>query len=181
MIGKTPWTVTLPLSKAAPGKGISKLWAHRKIADIEVAATLGTLSTEVANRQVLAVALAHQIVSSQTSLIAVDKTPKRPPGQPLTRAEVPLNLPAGWNFEKVFGKDQPLPMPKLERDAMAKAMMQLASTAKPVTTSNAAQQVQLPQTATPSQLLAIIGFALMLLAVVLRWLALRPRFAGQAQ
>jgi Ca-activated chloride channel family protein len=181
MIGKTPWMVTLPLSKAAPGKGISKLWAHRKVADIEVAATLGTLSTEVANRQVLAVALAHQIVSSQTSLIAVDKTPKRPLDQPLTRAEVPLNLPAGWNFEKVFGKDQPLPMPMLERDAMAKAVMQLASTAKPVTLSNAAQQVQLPQTATPSQLLALIGFMLMLLAVVLRWLALRPSFAGQAQ
>jgi Ca-activated chloride channel family protein len=173
MIGKTPWQVTLPLNKAAPGKGISKLWAHRKVADIEVAATLGTLSTEVANKQVLAVALAHQIVSSQTSLIAVDKTPKRPLGQPLTRAEVPLNLPAGWNFEKVFGKDQPLPMPKFERDAMAKAVMQLASSAKPVTISNAAQQVQLPQTATPSRLLAIIGFALLLLAMVFRWFAWR--------
>jgi Ca-activated chloride channel family protein len=178
LIGKTPWAVTLPLNKAAPGKGISKLWAHRKVADIEVAATLGTLSTEVANKEVLAVALAHQIVSSQTSLIAVDKTPKRQLDQPLTRAEVPLNLPAGWNFEKVFGKDQPLPMPKLERDAMAKAVMQLASTAKPVTSSNAAQQVQLPQTATPSQLMALIGFMLMLVAVVLRWLALRPRFAA---
>lgn len=179
MIGKTPWQVTLPLAKAAPGKGISKLWAHRKVADIEVAATLGTLSPEAANAQVQAVALAHQIVSSQTSLIAVDKTPKRPLDQPLTRAEVPLNLPAGWNFEKVFGKDQPLP--KRERDAQAEAYMQLASTAKPVTLSNAAEQVQLPQTATPSQLLALIGFALLLLAAVSRLLALRPRYARQTQ
>lgn len=180
-IGKTPWTVTLPLSKAAPGKGISKLWAHRKVADIEIAATLGMLTTEEANRQVLTVALAHQIVSSQTSLIAVDKTPKRPLDQPLSRAEVPLNLPAGWNFEKVFGKDQPLPLPKGQRDAMADAFTQLASTAKPGTISNAAEQVQLPQTATPSQLLALVGFMLMLMAAVLRFLALRPRLAGQAQ
>lgn len=173
MIGKTPWTVTLPLSKAAPGTGISKLWAHRKVADIEVAATLGTLSVEDANRQVLAVALAHQIVSSQTSLIAVDKTPQRPLDKPLTRAEVPLNLPAGWNFEKVFGKEQP--QPKGQRDAMAEAYTQLAAATKPVSVSNAAQQVQLPQTATPSQLMALIGAVLLALAGLLRLFALSPR------
>ena len=176
-IGNAPWSVTLPLSKAAPSSGISKLWAHRKVADLEVAATLGTLSPEAANKQVLAVALRHQIVSSQTSLIAVDKFPKRPLTQPLTRADVPLNLPAGWNFEKVFGKEKPLPLPKGQRDAMAEAYTQLAAATAPVTVSNAAEQVQLPQTATPSQLLAIIGLVLMLLAAMLRWVAQRREFA----
>ncbi len=38
-IGDRPWVVTLPLANAAEGKGLSKLWARRKIADAEVART----------------------------------------------------------------------------------------------------------------------------------------------
>ena len=172
-IGDAPWTVTLPISAAAEGKGISKLWAHRKIADIEVAATMGTIPPDVSAKQVLTVALAHQIVSSQTSLIAVDKSPKRPAGEKLTRAEVPLNLPAGWNFDKVFGTDQPVLTPK-QRDAQAD-FLQLAVAAKPITSEQAVNQVQLPQTATPSQLFAIISLLMMLMAMVFRMFAVKVR------
>jgi Ca-activated chloride channel homolog len=173
-IGDAPWTVTLPISAAAEGKGISKLWAHRKIADIEVAATMGTITPEISAKQVLDVALAHQIVSSQTSLIAVDKSPKRPAGEKLTRAEVPLNLPAGWNFDKVFGTEQPVLTPK-QRDAHAD-FLQLAIASKPVTSDQAlANQVQLPQTATPSQLFAIISVLMMLMAAMFRLFAMRVR------
>jgi Ca-activated chloride channel homolog len=111
-------------------------------------------------------------VSSQTSLIAVDKNPKRPLDQKLTRAEVPLNLPAGWNFDKVFGTDTPVLTPK-QRDAQAD-FLQLASSEKPVTSEQAiANPVQLPQTATPAALLAMISILMMLLAGVFRALALR--------
>ena len=41
-----------------------------------------------------------------TSLVAVDQTPSRPDGARLTRAELPLNLPAGWDFDKVFGGER---------------------------------------------------------------------------
>ena len=169
-IGDAPWTARLPLSGAAEGKGISKLWAHRKVADIEVEQTLGTLTPDDANKQVLAVALAHQIVSSQTSLIAVDKTPNRPLDQPLTRADVPLNLPAGWNFEKVFGKDVPdkLQTPK-QRDASLEVYTQLASLEKPVAQASGLQQsVNLPQTATNAELLALIGLVMLAMAAMLR-------------
>ncbi len=180
MIGDTPWTVSLPVSAAAQGKGISKLWAHRKVAEIETASTLNQISMDEANRQVLSVALTHQIVSSQTSLIAVDKTPKRPLNQPLTRAEVPLNLPAGWNFDKVFGKDipQPLPLKKDERDAMADAYVQLAMTEAPAMAA-APQQVALPQGSTPAGLLAILAAVLGLMALAFRLLAhaLTPKAA----
>jgi Ca-activated chloride channel homolog len=172
-IGDAPWTVTLPMSAAATGKGISKLWAHRKIADIEVAATMGTIPPDVSAKQVLSVALAHQIVSSQTSLIAVDKSPKRPAGEKLTRAEVPLNLPSGWNFDKVFGTDQPVLTPK-QRDAQAD-FLQLAVATKPIASEQAVNQVQLPQTATPSQLFAIISLLMMLMAMVFRMFAVRVR------
>ena len=173
-IGDAPWIVTLPISAAADAKGISKLWAHRKITDIEVAQTMGTLTPDVAGKQVLAIALAHQIVSSQTSLIAVDKNPNRPLDQKLTRAEVPLNLPAGWNFDKVFGTDKPALTPK-QRDAAAD-YLQLASSEKPVTAEQALQnEVQLPQTATASGLLMIISTLMIVLAGLFRLFAVRTK------
>ena len=171
-IGETPWTVKLPVAGAAEGKGISKLWAHRKIADFEVASTLGELSFEDANKAVLAVALQHQIVSSQTSLIAVDKTPKRPAQERLTRAEVPLNLPAGWNYDKVFGEPLIGPRPKDERDAMLEQQFIHLAVAEAPVQSAASAPVTLPQTATPAQLFAIIAALMAALGVALQLLAL---------
>jgi Ca-activated chloride channel family protein len=168
-IGTQPWEVTLPISKAAKGDGISKLWARRQIADFEVASTLGTLTYDDANKGILAMALVHQIVSSQTSLVAVDKTPKRPAGEKLTRADIPLNLPAGWNYDSVFSNDNPAVE---QRDAQAE-FMQLAMLQKP-TAVPAQQQVMLPQTATPAELLILIAGFLLALSLVLR-LAVSPR------
>ncbi|MGT2480231.1 hypothetical protein ACU4GR_18450 [Methylobacterium oryzae CBMB20] len=39
--------------------------------------------------------------------MAIDATPRRAPGTPLVAADLPLNLPAGWDFAKVFGTDRP--------------------------------------------------------------------------
>ena len=74
-IGDRPWSVTLPLANAAEGRGLSKLWARRKITDAEVAQTLRTLTADEANKTILALALEHQLVTRLTSLIAVDQTP----------------------------------------------------------------------------------------------------------
>lgn len=171
-IGETPWSVKLPISAAAEGKGISKLWAHRKVSDYEVSATLGEMQQDAANDAILKTALEHQIVSSQTSLIAVDKTPKRPAGERLTRADIPLNLPAGWNYDKVFGERPTAPTPAFERDASLKGFTQLAVAEAPAALS-AAQQVNLPQTATPAQLFAMIAAALGFMALTLRLAARR--------
>ena len=95
--------MTLPLANAAEGKGLSKLWARRKIADAEVARTLRTVTPEETDKRILALGLDHQLVTRLTSLVAVDKTPSRPDGVRLSRADLPLNLPAGWEFDKVFG------------------------------------------------------------------------------
>ena len=103
-IGDRPWSVTLPLANAAEGRGLSKLWARRKITDAEVAQTMRTLTADEANKTILALALEHQLVTRLTSLVAVDQTPSRPAGEPLKVSELPLNLPAGWDFEKVFGE-----------------------------------------------------------------------------
>src|SRR4029077_15328743 len=52
-IGDRPWSVTLPLANAAEGKGLSKLWARRKISDAEVARTLRQVSPEEADKTIL--------------------------------------------------------------------------------------------------------------------------------
>ncbi len=162
-IGTQPWEVTLPISKAAKGDGISKLWARRRIADFEVASTLGTLTSDAANKAILGMALDHQIVSSQTSLVAVDKTPKRPAGEKLTRADIPLNLPAGWNYDSVFGEDTPAAE---QRDAQAE-FTQLAMLQKPAAFP-AQQQVMLPQTATPAELMMLIAGFLLVMSLMFR-------------
>jgi Ca-activated chloride channel homolog len=172
-VGEQPWEVTLPVAKAAQGKGISKLWARRQIADFEVASTLGTVTADDANKAILTVALQHQIVSTQTSLVAVDKTPKRPAGEKLTRANVPLNLPAGWNYDSVFGEQAPVVK---QKDAQAD-FQQLAMLAKPAQAAPITQQVDLPQTATSAELFSLLAAALMLLGLTLRVVSPRPQDA----
>ena len=118
-IGDRPWIVNTPLANAAQGKGLSKLWARRKISDAEVARTTRQVNPEEADKTILALALEHQLVSRLTSLVAVDKTPSRPEGEPLKLTELPLNLPAGWDFAKVFGEHPRLPALPTERRADA--------------------------------------------------------------
>src|SRR5262245_28893881 len=110
-IGDRPWSVNIPLASAAEGRGLSKLWARRKIDDAETARTLRRLKPEEADGVILALALDHHLVTRLTSLVAVDKTPSRPEGARLSRADIPLNLPAGWDFDKVFGHDGGIPAP----------------------------------------------------------------------
>jgi Ca-activated chloride channel family protein len=106
MIGDRPWTVTLPVAKAVDGEGLSKLWARRKIMDAETVRRPDRAAAAEADRRILALALEHHLVSRLTSLVAVDATPSRPDGARLTRADLPLNLPAGWEFDKVFGGER---------------------------------------------------------------------------
>jgi Ca-activated chloride channel family protein len=170
------WSQTLALAKAEKGEGIAKLWARRKIDDAEVAQTMGTITPEEADKRILALALEHHLVSRVSSLVAVDKTPARQPGERLTRAEIPLNLPAGWDYDKVFGTEQPARKP-FERDAKLD-LTQIAMRQSPARAEQSAiKTVDLPQTATPSQLLMLLGALFSFLALVLAFIAKRQRLA----
>jgi Ca-activated chloride channel family protein len=199
LIGEQPWIVTLPLAAAADGQGLSKLWACRKIADAEVARTLRKITPEETDRQILALALEHRLVTRLTSLIAVDKTGSRPVGVALRRENVPLNLPAGWDFDKVFGPGRatttptdrsPVPIERrAELPADAKAKQQTAAygavtrssapkSAAPRTYALAQSQggnVQLPKTATDAELRMIFGFLLCAASLVLFLIGRRRR------
>jgi len=98
-----PWKLTLPLTGGQKGKGMGTLWARAKIAALMDTLHEGADRKEVRG-QVIAVALKHHLVSKFTSLVAVDVTPSRPKGEGVNTEAVAVNLPAGWNFESVFGK-----------------------------------------------------------------------------
>jgi Ca-activated chloride channel homolog len=168
-IGDRPWTVTLPLANAAEGKGLSKLWARRKISDAEVARTLRQVSPEDADMAILELALEHQLVTRLTSLVAVDKTPSRPEGEPLKLSELPVNLPAGWDLAKVFGERPQLPATPRERRAdIGNARAQIASLKRPLAVVNPVPAtVQLPRTATDAELKMIAGAILLALSLIL--------------
>jgi Ca-activated chloride channel homolog len=168
-IGDRPWVVTLPVANAAEGKGLSKLWARRKIADAEIARTLRQATSEDADKTILALALEHQLVTRLTSLVAVDKTPSRPEGETLKLTELPINLPAGWEFSKVFGeRPRPLSPPAERRAEGGDARVQLAATkrALPVVTQTP-NTITLPKTATDAELKMIAGSILLALSLIL--------------
>ncbi|MCJ9703180.1 MULTISPECIES: marine proteobacterial sortase target protein [unclassified Bradyrhizobium] len=161
-VGERPWSVTLPLQNAAEGNGLSKLWAKRKIGDAEVARAMRELAPEEADKAILALALDHQIVTRLTSLVAVDKTPSRPEGAPLKPSELPINLPAGWDFAKVFGERPQIQSHLRERHADART-----SPAARRPAPAAPDAIRLPKTATSAELKMIAGLILIALALIL--------------
>jgi Ca-activated chloride channel family protein len=151
VIDGKPWETRISLKDAEDGKGISKLWARRKVTDAEVARSLAQITEEEADARVLKLGLDHQLVTSQTSLVAVDKSPSRPAGTPLSRADLPLSLPAGWDFDVLFGGAR---HPGADGQVDADADQQAAS-------------LELPQTATDGPMLVMIGLALLALGSAL--------------
>jgi Ca-activated chloride channel family protein len=187
MIGDRPWVVTLPLANAAEGRGLSKLWARRKIADSEIARTLRQVTPDEADQRILALALEHHLVTRLTSLVAIEQTPSRPDGARLTRADVPLNLPAGWEFDKVFGGERALPVPT-ERRAEATAPRPVLAAYAKVLVSNSPKAVTakailpggqngviLPKTATDAELRLWFGLALCSLGLIIVLIVRRRR------
>jgi Ca-activated chloride channel family protein len=97
------WETYIPLARSAPAQGMGGLWAREKIAALMASLRDGAPEAEVRAR-VIEVASAHRLVTKYTSFVAVDKTPARPADESLKTAAVPTLLPAGWEYDKVFGE-----------------------------------------------------------------------------
>lgn len=177
MVGDHPWTVTLPLDQASNAEGISKIWARRKIDDAEVEATLGSISQDAADARILRLALDHHLVTRLTSLVAVDATPSRAANIPLTKADIPLHLPAGWDYRTLLGIGA-------TRDANAGQSTESETAewsgvnrqAKPqAAPSPVSPSLPLPQTATPATLLMLQGLLAVLVGALLFWFTRREK------
>lgn len=157
-VGDRPWRTSLPLAGAAEGVGISKVWARSKISEAETARVTGRLPPGEADATILKLALTHRLMTRLTSLVAVDATPRRPAGTPLAAVDLPLNMPAGWDFAKVFGEGTA--SPSRERHAALIAAGTLADPAAPVQPT--APGVALPQTGAGARMQALAGLVLLL-------------------
>lgn len=169
MVGNRPWTISLPLDQASSARGISKIWARRQIDDAEINLTLGKIPQAEADKSILHLALEHHLVTRLTSLVAIDTKPLRPANAPLTQADIPLQLPAGWDYKTLLGfgaaRDATTDTNRHQaadtsRDADGDAEVQTISTP-------ASASVPLPQTATPATLLILQGLLALLLGASL--------------
>ena len=116
-IGDKAWSRTVDLAKASDSPAVARLWANRRIADVEAQRWGGQMEDAAADSAIADLGLAYGLVTTQTSLVAEDETPSRPVGATLTREELPLLLPAGWDFDALFGNNVAAARP----DALAAA------------------------------------------------------------
>ena len=103
--GSTPWEHELSLHRGADGAGLAAHWARAKIAALLDRRRSGAPDDAI-RHAVIDVALGHHLVSPYTSLVAVDVTPVRPGDAGLHAHALKTNLPAGWDYDAVFGLGQ---------------------------------------------------------------------------
>lgn len=107
MIGDKPWRQAVDLSQASDSPSVARLWAGRSIADVEAQRWSGQMEDAAADEAIAQLGLAYDLVTTQTSLVAVDETPARPIGTKLTQEDLPLLLPKGWSFATLIGNAGP--------------------------------------------------------------------------
>ena len=96
------WSKSLSLQSPEKSEGIGALWARARIAELMENERRGGDPGEL-RAAILETALAHHLVSKYTSLVAVDKTPVRPAGDPLSSEQVPNLMPYGQSTNAIFG------------------------------------------------------------------------------
>jgi Ca-activated chloride channel family protein len=92
------------LGAAQTSVGIAALWARAKIETVSDELARGA-DPESVRAKIVEIALQHHLLSQYTALVAIDPQPARPNDRRLISANVPLNLPAGWHYESVFGDE----------------------------------------------------------------------------
>jgi len=161
--GDATWRHSIDIRQARTGAGVATVWARAKLSAIEDEQWRGADPARV-REAATAHALAYELVSSYTSLVAVDEEVVRPRNEPLATAQVPTNLPHGWSYEKVFGAEDDggttLPQPG---QLMRKINF----------TGTRLDGLSLPKTATPAMVHLLIGLSLAVAAltidVLYRW------------
>jgi Ca-activated chloride channel family protein len=185
-IGGKAWTHAFTAADARPGDGVASLWARSKIEAL-MDSTHDGVPMETVRAAVIETALRHSLTTKFTSLVAVEEQRVRPEGAPVDSAQVPHNLPRGWDYDKVFGERLLRRVAPRQRDAglaPARDATQSASAAPAAAgaafvkvaaataTPLQGQAVTLPQGGTSGPLEALAGVALLLIAVG-AWIARR--------
>lgn len=163
--GGTPFAMEIDLSAAPERPGVARLYARRHIASLEAERLIGG-SPEEADAAILKTALGYGLVSRLTSLIAVDDNPIRPFAEPLSRAEIARNLPAGWD-PALFVFEQ-APLPKTEDRAEIPGLLKASA---PISAEEGEDGVFVPKGSLGWRLTLILG----LMLAALGWFAMPRR------
>ncbi|MBB3066859.1 marine proteobacterial sortase target protein [Limibacillus halophilus] len=189
-LGGEAWSAVLPMEVVNPGRGLAALWARDKIEEIEDQAYQPGFSgdQEALRSAATEVALAHELVTRYTSLVAVDDSEiARPKDDGLVSGDVERPLPKGWEADKVFGPDSGLdsdptgaPDDGLLRKSFLPSQeaerLQLVEVVLPQASQTAGKTLGLPQTASPALQKFLAGVLLLGVGLTLLLLALRmPR------
>jgi Ca-activated chloride channel family protein len=161
--GDAPWSHGIDIGHPRTGAGVAAVWARAKLSAIEDGQWHGDDQARV-RESATAHALAYELVSAYTSLVAVDEDVVRPRNETLASAQMPTNLPHGWVYEKVFGDATTLPQPDEQ-------MRKINFTGTPL------NGLSLPKTATPAMVHLLLGLSLMVAVLAIHWLYRRRRIA----
>lgn len=107
--GGIRWESRVPAQRVAPGS-LHVAWARARIEQLGdeitrlgAAPQRGPDTVEALRTQIRDLGLSHHLITAYTSLVAVDVTPVRAAAAELRSGQVPTQLPAGWEFDAVFG------------------------------------------------------------------------------
>ncbi len=89
-----PWSATLRFDRATNATGIARLWAQRKVEDLQHALDNGNAPDDT-RAQIVQIALDHHLVTLYTSLVAVDHTPVVPTDVDATSVRIANGVPDG--------------------------------------------------------------------------------------
>ncbi len=155
------WQTQVALNAIENHPGIAALWGREKIASLMSELRRAGEGRDAIRAEIVKTALKFGLVSTFTSLVAVDETPARPEGVKLVSKDVPANLPEGWSREHITGERTPPP------DAVIRTFDRTDATMAPHVAAAGAQLATLPQTATAGPLLVVFGIVIMVLGVAL--------------
>jgi Ca-activated chloride channel family protein len=96
--GQESWSRSLRLNTPAQHQGVASLWAQNKIGQLLDEGVKGK-NKELVRKDVLKVALTHQLISPYTSFVAVEKKSSRPKNEQLDSRPVPNARPKGQSLQ----------------------------------------------------------------------------------
>ena len=169
-LGSHKVQLIIDADKAIERIGVAKLWARQHIRGYEMLRNSSQADKDLKEKlisNILTLALDFQLISSQTSLVAVDVTPSRNLGEHLNSRQIANNLPKGWDPKYWFPKNNPiLRKASLAHDLSPTALAKLKTAVSQTTKGN---KIGIPKTALnwrtttyTSLILLLIGAGLLL-------------------
>ena len=91
------WEFSVTNDQIQQGRFLNQLWAREKVESLRFLRTIGFLDQMSFEKQVIDLALQHQVVTKFTSLVAVDdENISRNSDQPIFSHQIAQNIPDGW-------------------------------------------------------------------------------------